>query len=205
MEKIRAPQWLSASTGKNSTESDGSGRQPLWENCSRSLAARQATILLGCFKWDDAGNPEIITRAVIEMCCQYPEWAVKAVTDPLDGMPAHFSRMPALAEIKAALEDQVGFIRRNAEREEHTAGAFRRLPAPAKVDDASRERVSRLVAQFKADMSNKPSAEMERKAAQAFTEELAAQVARGESPLAKIPSNPVLSDKIAEWKREGKV
>jgi hypothetical protein len=125
---------------------------------------------------------------------EFPEETVRKVTDPARGIPGKLKWPPCLAEIREACEAEVGHIRRNAARLEHETEALRALPSPQRVDDFARERVTKLVERFKADMRGKTDPDAERRAAEAFTDALAARVARGESPLADYPSNPSVAE-----------
>lgn len=187
MERIQPPQLPCASTTKSLSEKNENVISALWECCSRSVAARQIAILFGCFKWDDAGQPEIITPAAIAMAAMYPEEAVIAVTDPLNGLPSKLKSLPKLAELKEALEGEVGHIRRNAERAERWE-SLKQLPPPP-VSEDSKARVDKIVADFKTQApkskSAKPSVMNNEAMRIAHLENLESMVAAGRSPLAE--------------------
>lgn len=141
--------------------------------------------MLGCYKRDEAADPEIFMRAVISVLLEYPEWTVHNVTEPSSGIPSKIKWLPSIAEIKEACEEQVGHLRRNADREEHVRKAFKALPSLEEVDDLARERVDRLVEKFKRETRGTPDPEVERRKAKAFTDNLERMVAAGRSPLAE--------------------
>jgi hypothetical protein len=185
---------LPALPGRSLQSSEPRKPPKLWEPCALSIVAERTAVLLGAYREVGAHDPEVFVRAITAVLSEYPEETVRKVTDPARGIPSKLKWPPSIAEIREACEAEVGHIRRNAARLEHETEALRALPSPQRVDDLARERVTKLVERFKADMRGKPDPEAERRAAEAFTDALAARVARGESPLADYPSNPSVAE-----------
>jgi hypothetical protein len=179
-----------------SSESKSNENANLWEPCSRSLAAERATILTGCYKRDEAADPEIFIRAATAILEQYPEGTVRKVTHPASGLPAKLKWLPSIAELKEACEEDVGHIRRNAERAKHWEG-LKQIPAPP-VTEESKARVEAIVERFKGTATGRDK-ELERKQAGEFLDALEARVARGDSPLNDYPSNPLIRESNEQW------
>jgi hypothetical protein len=104
--------------------------------------------MLGCYRRDEAADPEIFTRATIAVLAEYPHWCVIAVTDPAKGVPSRLKWLPSIAELKEACEAQVGHLRRAREREERLAESRRLLAGPV-CDEAERKRIVQLAAQYR--------------------------------------------------------
>jgi hypothetical protein len=157
--------------------------ETLWEPCSRSLAAERATILTGCYKRDEAADPEIFIRAATEMLAQYPEATVRKVTHPASGLPSKLKWLPSIAELKEACEDDIGYVRRNVERAKHWEG-LKQLPPPP-VSEESKARVAELAEKFRGGRGRGDTQAEAVARAKAHTDGLRAMVAAGRSPLAE--------------------
>lgn len=75
-----------------------------------------ARVLLGCYRTGEANDPEVYSAAVISVISGYPLSIVRRVVDPRFGLPSKSKWLPTIAELKAALEDEMGPIRREEAR-----------------------------------------------------------------------------------------
>lgn len=72
---------------------------------------------MGCFKKDEAHDPEIFSIALIAVFCQYEELVVRRVSDPTTGISGSFNYgMPNIPDVKHAcdVESSKIALRRNA-------------------------------------------------------------------------------------------
>jgi hypothetical protein len=67
---------------------------------------------LGCYRTGEANDPEVYISAVTHILAQYPEDVMRAVSDPLTGLPVKIEWLPKLKEVLAACEEIVGRQRR---------------------------------------------------------------------------------------------
>jgi hypothetical protein len=66
-----------------------------------------ATVLVGCYRASEANDPEMfIASASANLAC-YPEVVVRQVCDPVRGLAATSKWLPAIAEIRAACEQEM--------------------------------------------------------------------------------------------------
>lgn len=103
-------------------------------------AARSAATLLGCYRRDDAADPETYATAVAAVLSTYPPDIVKRVTDPRTGVPGKSKFLPTVSEVREECErlaiEQAARIR----REEQAA----RQLAERKADEERRASQPRL-------------------------------------------------------------
>jgi hypothetical protein len=95
--------------------------------------------LFGCYRRDEAADPEIYFTGTIAILSRYCEWIIMAVTDPADGLPSTCKWLPTLQEIRDACDQLKAGMDRNNERD---AGIRRQLAERAEIDrmEADRER-----------------------------------------------------------------
>jgi hypothetical protein len=83
--------------------------------------------LLGCYRRDDAADPETYAAAVAAVLSTYPPDIVKRVTDPRTGLPGKSKFLPTVSEVReecerlamadaASIERQQSIERQLAER-----------------------------------------------------------------------------------------
>lgn len=101
-----------------------------------ALATQRATLMFGCFRRDDAADPEIFLDAAIAILTDYPNDVIMAVTDPRTGIPGRQKWPPQPCEVKDACEAIEAPRRREREREERIA----RQLAERETADADRDR-----------------------------------------------------------------
>lgn len=65
-------------------------------------------MLFGCYRKADASDPDIYVAAATRLLQCYSEDVVKAVSDPINGLPAKSKFLPSIAEIKEACEKANG-------------------------------------------------------------------------------------------------
>lgn len=81
-------------------------------------AVDRARILLGCYRRDDAADPETYAGAVAAVLAEYAPDIVRSVTDPRSGLPSKQQWLPSVKEVRDACEVIDGHKRRMAERAE---------------------------------------------------------------------------------------
>lgn len=81
-------------------------------------------MLFGCYRRGDAEDPEVYLRAAVAVLRGYPEPIVKAVCDPVGGLPSRSQFLPTIYEIGSECErrmkplrDQQARLRREATEE----------------------------------------------------------------------------------------
>jgi hypothetical protein len=80
-----------------SSNSCGNGTPPL-------NAAKAAAALLGCYRRDDAADPETYATAVAAVLSTYPPEIVKRITDPRTGLAGRSKFLPTVSEIREECE-----------------------------------------------------------------------------------------------------
>lgn len=166
-----------------SSSSGGSGSEPPRTNCSMTVAAERAQLLLGCYRPGDANDPEIYAAGIVDILRSYPEDVVRRVTAPRTGLPGRLKWLPTIAEVRQACEAEMAPQRREAERNRRITSADRLLAAPER---GPRKTYDELVAECerRGGMVPRPkerrgSTEEERREAE---RELAALKARAAEP-----------------------
>ena len=86
---------------------------------------------MGCYRRDDAADPDIYVRAAVSVFIRYPESVVLAVTEPATGLPSTLKWLPSIAEIVECCERHYAPIVRAMERERIRQEAARSLPPPS--------------------------------------------------------------------------
>lgn len=84
----------------------------------RTYCADRATLLLGCYRRDDANNPQIYIQAITMVLSEYPRSVVEYVTDPRTGIQSkeQFRAWPPNSgEVKKACDDEMVRIHRMSE------------------------------------------------------------------------------------------
>lgn len=77
-------------------------------------AVARAKVLAGCYRKDDAADPETYAAAISAILTEYPEDIVMRVTDPRSGLPARLQWLPSVKEVRDACEE-IAERRRQAE------------------------------------------------------------------------------------------
>jgi hypothetical protein len=80
----------------------------------QEYALTRAKLLFGCYRKNEANDPEIFTAAVAGVLADYPREVIEYVTDPRTGLARKSKWMPSVAEIADACEyeRQFGKFRR---------------------------------------------------------------------------------------------
>lgn len=68
--------------------------------------------------------------ALAALLASYPEDVVRAVTDPVRGLPSTSQWLPTIAEVRSACEARLEPMRRQADRERRYAETYALLPPP---------------------------------------------------------------------------
>jgi hypothetical protein len=127
--------WLTLSTKSSQTLDAPKQTDP-------ELAARLARQMFGCYRASDANDAKMFLTAAAATLALYPEEVARKVADPLRGLPARATFLPAIAEIRKACEtemvwdDAVG----KRERERKRTAALLEGSAPPTADEKARVR-----------------------------------------------------------------
>jgi hypothetical protein len=85
----------------SSTGSDPSTPDPM---ILTAYAAGRARLLLGCYRRDDAADPDTYVAAITAVLARYPEDVICAVTHPASGLPIQKDFLPNVREVYRACE-----------------------------------------------------------------------------------------------------
>ena len=95
MDKLKAPPLPESDCLPQVSHSDQSpDRYPM----------ERATMLLGCYRRDEANDPEIYIAAVAAILSEYPRSVIEYVTDPRTGLPRTSKWPPNPAEVSEACD-----------------------------------------------------------------------------------------------------
>lgn len=78
-------------------------------------AVSRAKILAGCYRKDDAADPETYSAALAAVLAEYPPDIVRRVTDPRTGLPSRQQWLPTIKEVHDACDELDQRERRFAE------------------------------------------------------------------------------------------
>ena len=68
---------------------------------SPAYCLERAQLMFGCFRKDEAQNPDVYANAIAATFEQYPQAVVDFVTDPRTGIPSESKWLPNVAEVRA--------------------------------------------------------------------------------------------------------
>ena len=115
------------------------------ESPSNATSAKRAVERLsGYFPRSAAADPKIFATGLAELLSGYPQWLLDAICNVRSGLPAHFSFMPTIAEIRQYCEKLLAEDRRHREVIERWTRP--RLPPP--IDRSSRPTYAELRAKY---------------------------------------------------------
>jgi hypothetical protein len=72
-----------------------------------SVAQEYTRILLGCYDKTSISDPAVFTAAVIAVLARFPESVMRAVCDPVRGLPVQMKWFPKISEIQTACNDEL--------------------------------------------------------------------------------------------------
>lgn len=78
-------------------------------------AVERAKLLAGCYRKDDAADPEVYAGAIAAVLAEYPPDIVQQVTDPRSGLPSRLQWLPSVKEVRDECESIDARRRRLAE------------------------------------------------------------------------------------------
>lgn len=93
-----ASELVQSSQHLQNTASDFSERQ--------TRSADYARILLGCYRTGEVSDPQVFTAAVVAILARFSEEVVRAVCDPVSGLPSQSKWLPTTSEILTACLDE---------------------------------------------------------------------------------------------------
>lgn len=67
-------------------------------------ATELAATLIGVYRRDDLHDPDVYIRAIAATLAEYPVHIAKRVASPVTGIPARMKFIPAVAEVREALD-----------------------------------------------------------------------------------------------------
>lgn len=70
----------------------------------QAYCLRRAEMLFGCYRKDEANNPEIYTAAIAATLRGFETKVIDLVTDPRTGLPSRCKWPPSVSEVKEACE-----------------------------------------------------------------------------------------------------
>jgi hypothetical protein len=167
-------------------------------------ALQRAQILLGCYRRDDAADPETYGGAVAAVLAEYPPDIVQRVTDPRSGIPSRSQWLPTVKEVRDACEEIDQRRRAVAQMKKREAEQL----AARKAAELSRDRrptYEELKAQYgenwgmPADARSDHRAE-QRKAVQIMANE---ETFKAECRSAGVPEDSQISPSLAALIRAG--
>lgn len=96
--------------------------------------------MFGCYRRDEAADPDTFVAAVTMVLSRYPAAVVDAVTDPFAGLPSRktergYSGLPDIADVKEGCENESARLVRMAAYAKLTVQ--KRLPAPPRPPQAT--------------------------------------------------------------------
>lgn len=69
------------------------------------VAVERTKLMFGCYRRDDAADPETYSAAVAAVLSEYPLSVVNRVTDPRSGLPSRSQWLPTVKEVREACEE----------------------------------------------------------------------------------------------------
>lgn len=60
--------------------------------------------MFGCYRKQEANDPEIYVAAVTAVLSEYPQPVIETVTDPRSGLPSRLKWLPSVAEVREECE-----------------------------------------------------------------------------------------------------
>jgi hypothetical protein len=71
------------------------------------MCGNYARILLGCYRTSEVSDPQVFTAAVIAVLAKFDEPVIRAVCDPVSGLPSGSKWLPTTSEILTACNDEL--------------------------------------------------------------------------------------------------
>jgi hypothetical protein len=156
-----------------------------------TLATERARLLVGCYRKDDAGDPEVFARAVVAVLMRYPPDVVGQVTEPATGLPSRLKWLPSIAEIVEACDVAMAPILRRRERERLEEERRRALPGPTQPKPTKEE----LAAKYPWLFPNKDAPPGQRARGFRPLAEIAAEAGLTQEQIDALPNAPGRSKK----------
>lgn len=183
--------------------SSGALTSSLPSQCDLRIAARLAAQLFGCYRASEANDPETFITAATAVLARYPEAIVRAVCDPVGGLPGEDTWLPSIARIRAECEKRMQPLR-DQERRDRVRGETlgRRTAGKAPIGSREHQRVVEGYQAVAATLDPTPVAVAPLDARTAPTPELRAQaVAYHEARLQELAGAYAAGDRLAREPR----
>lgn len=113
-----------------------------------TLAIERATLMYGCYRKDDACDPQTFLDAAAAILADYPDDVIIVVTDPRSGLPGKIKWPPQPQEVKQACET-IEAPRRD--RRAYEERSTKQLRARAEID--AKPKTKSTYEEIKADMA----------------------------------------------------
>lgn len=81
------------------------------DRAQQGFASLRAGMMFGCYRKQDANDPEIYVAAVTAILSEYPDSVIETVTDPRTGLPSKIKWLPTVAEVKTECESHMYAVR----------------------------------------------------------------------------------------------
>jgi hypothetical protein len=79
---------------------------------------QQAKLIAGCYRRDEAHDPEIFAAALAVLIAEYPENIISQASDPRCGIVTEFPNgLPNIGQIKTFLDNKAESLRQQTERQ----------------------------------------------------------------------------------------
>jgi hypothetical protein len=167
-------------------------------------ALQRAQILLGCYRRDDAADPETYGGAVAAVLAEYPPDIVQRVTDPRSGIPSRSQWLPTVKEVRDACEEIDQRRRAMAQMKKHEAEQL----AARKAAELSRDRrptYEELKAQYGDNWGMAPAEDQTKReeSRRALQERANRKAFAAECKAAGVPEDSQISPSLAALVKAG--
>lgn len=69
-------------------------------------------LMYGCYRKDDASNPEVFLTAASAILAEYSDEVIRYVTDPRTGLPSNLKWPPQASEVREACKSHASYLAR---------------------------------------------------------------------------------------------
>lgn len=103
---------------------------PTSPGLSQAEGLEAARRLFGCYRRDDAADPDVYLAATTAVFCRYAPDVVRRAIDPRSGLPSKLKWLPTIAEIVAECEALAAADAAREKRRRDLEEQFRRREEP---------------------------------------------------------------------------
>jgi hypothetical protein len=169
-----------------------------------SVAVARAKVLAGCYRKDDAADPETYAMALAAVLSEYSLDIVRQVTDPRSGLPSRSQWLPTVKEVRDACEEIDQRRRAMAQMKKREAEQL----AARKAAELSRDRrptYEELKAQYGDNWGMAPAEDQTKReeSRRALQEKANRKAFAAECKAAGVPEDSQISPSLAALVRAG--